>query len=211
MRLEIFEMLNQLEGKLSQVSEWPAEERREALDQLERLVGFRVQHGDLPGAYKLQKGIVHTREADSLHYQLSDYVQALLESRDKRNHPDAVQRRFYETLGALSKTHGLELKRIVIGANDDSVVSRYSFEGSFKTKETLLNRLLTVEEQLFGLKDELVLARMQKMADEFQFKRPARSKELKLALVEAQKPMERELASQARYHGKQVSKVSLRD
>lgn len=211
LRLEIFAMLNQLEGKLSQLSEWPVEERREALDQLERLVGFRVQNGDWPGAYKLSKAIVNAREPDSLHYQLSDYAQALLESRDKRNHPDAVMKRFSETLGALAKTHGLELKRIFVGNKDDSVVSRFGFEGSFKVKETIFNRLLAVEEQLFGLRDELVLARMQKVAEELQFKRPARSKELKLALVEAQKPMERQLASQARYHGKQIAKVSLRD
>lgn len=209
--LEVFAMLSVLESRMAQLGEWTPDERREALDQLERLVGFRFQHGDAPGALKLCRKIVAARESESLAYQLSDYTRSLLESEDKRNSPDAIERRFLETLGALAKSHGLELRRRVVGAKDDSVVSRFYFEGKFKFKETLLTRLLATEEQLYGRQDSLVQNRMQQMLDEFRFKSPARSRELAQALVEAQKPMERELASQMRYHGKQISKVSLRD
>ncbi len=210
LQLEVFAMLNLLEGKLGQLSEWSDAERREALDQLERLVGFRVRHGDHPGALKLARRLVDARDPDTLGYQFGDYIQALLEARDPRNSPDAISRRFSEVLGPLAKTHGVEVRRNVIGARDDSVVSQFAFKGAFARCETLLNRLLAVEEQLFGRQDPLVLSRMQKMAEDFKFKRPARARELNEALVQAQKPMEIALAEQARYVGKQVSKVSLR-
>lgn len=210
LRLKVFSLLNALEGKLSQLSEWSASERREALDLLPRLVGFRVQHNDYAGAVALSRKLVAASDPDSLGYQLADYVLALLEARDRRNSPDAVSRRLDEALGALARTHGLELKHRYVGNRDDSIASIFGFEGAFAKKVTLLERLLEVEEQLFGPRDELVLSRMQHMVSELQFKRPARAKELRLAITEAQKPMELEIESQARYHGKQVSKVSLR-
>lgn len=210
LRLKVFSMLSLLEGKLSQLSEWSDSERLEALDLLSGLVGFRAQHDDQPGALHLARKLVGARQPDTLGYQFADYALALLESRDRCNHPDSIARRLEETLGALARSHGVELRRRVVGNRDDSIAAIYGFEGAFAKKVTLLDRLLELEEQLFGPRDEMVLSRMQQMVSELQFKRPARAKELRLAITEAQKPLELEIESQARYHGKQISKVSLR-
>ncbi|GMU55375.1 MAG: hypothetical protein AMXMBFR33_45210 [Candidatus Xenobia bacterium] len=209
LKLEIFRMLTLLEGRFAEL---PDPDRQEAVDCLQRLVGFRMQHDEVLQALKLARLLIRARPAGSLPALLDDYVVALIEQRDPRkNDPAAVQLRLEQTLGALARAHGLELKRIVLGARDDSAVSRFTFDGPFPRVETLLNRLLATEEQLFGLAHEHVQARMQSMVTLFGSKRPARARELKITLNELQRPMELALESQARYHGKQLSKVSLRD
>ncbi|MEW6278213.1 MAG: hypothetical protein AB1758_06295, partial [Candidatus Eremiobacterota bacterium] len=206
LRLEMFELFGELEPMLPEL---PAERRPEALACLDWLVGFRLQHGDLPGALRLATRVADAREGKpSVELALSQYMLAHIDRELGR--PKLARKRLEEAMQALAACFGVTFRTNHTTGREDSYVSFVTFEGA-RDEEAYL-AMAAAEQILFGPRHDLFIERLRFLRQFYSFRNPARSREydalVNADLVDGQ--LLPQLASQARYVGKKdLPKVSL--